>query len=190
MLFCLRLCPSCRTEVVNQALTVHRCEGMVKLYRPLSLFCQNTLWGIPDVSTALWSVHPNRFSRAPLLSGCVRSLHQPFSVLPCVYKLFASRALSLLISHESSSDALNICGAQRHLLVPSASIFRQASTLFELHSYCRFLKLRLYFIHPKARVVARLCNFTAGQVWPPSSVSIIHFWACFRFPSLSAKMHS
>lgn len=44
---------------------------------------------------------PIVFSRAPLFSGCVRSLHQPFSALPCVYKLFRlARFLSPHLTRE------------------------------------------------------------------------------------------
>lgn len=132
VLLCLRLYPSFRTEVVNQALLWQfpGAKGMVKLYRSLSL-CQNSLWGMPDVSTALGSVHPNRFFQsASSLGLCLLFSPALFHFAMCIYAFRLSR--SLLISLEGSCDALNIYGAQRHLHALSASIFRQASTLFEL----------------------------------------------------------
>ncbi len=116
-------------------------EAMVKLYHALSLLlslCHNSLWGTPDASTALWSiVSQSLFSPALLLSGCVRLLQKPFCILPCVYMPFPLSRL-LLISLKSLSDALNICGTQKHLHARSASVFWQASTSFELHFHCFF----------------------------------------------------
>lgn len=173
-------------------------EAMVKLYHALSLLlslCHNSLWGTPDASTALWSiVSQSLFSPALLLSGCVRLLQKPFCILPCVYMPFPLSRL-LLISFKSLSDALNICGTQKHLHARSASVFWQASTSFELH----FDSSHRHMIMPLQR----------GRLWMATSPSAVVLIAgrtpslcqyrfskpvpavlSFRFFRLSTKTHS
>ncbi len=139
VLLCLCICPSFRTEVVNQALTVSRCRGGGKaLSRSLSFafpLPQQSLRHAWCFHSLVKCVSQSLFSPAPLLSGCVHLLQKPLCNLPCVYIcLFPFRACSL--SLKSLSDALNICGTQKPLHARSASVFWQASTSFELHFHC------------------------------------------------------
>lgn len=161
-----------------------------------------------DGSTALWSVYPNCFfPPARLLSGCVCSLQKPFCVLPCVYMPFPL-SLLLLISLKSLSDALNICGAQKHLHARSASVFWQASTSFKLHFHCFFcsstncilLNQQLTSSSDYASPVGQVMNGhlpicgSLDSRQNAISVSIPLFRAAaglsFRFFPLSTKTHS
>lgn len=154
---------------------------MVKLYHALflSFSLSLSLWGTPDASTALWSVYPNRYFPQRHFSPVVFiRFWSSFAVwracvCVCVYMPFPLSRL-LLISLKSLSDALNICGAQKHLHARSASVFWQASTSFELNFHRFLIPQTVYYWTDSSRRHV-IMPLQRDRLWMATSPSVAVF---------------